>query len=147
LEKLDGQDQSELLLVAHQYSLNAFQRTALDSNPVPAFQERIGFNLNAARDSLANGLNLRVGNDRGHACEPHQAQDAGRGQDFDLLFQFSSQEDVAGKQWCGKFPGSITPLPTRSVLRQEYLESFVDEGTRRQVLMLVPGVDCHPTGA
>ena len=117
----------------------------LDSNPVSAFQERIGFNLHAARNALAHGLDLRVGNDCGHACESHQAQDAGRGQDPDLLLEFLSQEDVAGKQGCRKFPGSITPLANRGVLRQEYFKSFVGKRTRRQALMLVPGVDRQPT--
>jgi hypothetical protein len=61
----------------------------------------MGFYVRATRKGLAHGLDLNVGNDRGHACESHQTQDALRGQDTEPLFKFPSQEQVAGKQWRG----------------------------------------------
>jgi hypothetical protein len=76
LDEFNGQHQAESVLVAHQYPLDAFQRTALDSNPISALQERMGFYVRATRKGLAHGLDLNVGNDRGHACESHQTQDA-----------------------------------------------------------------------
>src|ERR1035437_5572905 len=120
LEELDGEHQPKLSLFAPQDSLDGFQRTILGSNPISAIQEGIGFDVHAAREGLAYRLDLSVGNDRWDSGETHQTQDAGRGQNSDLVFKFPSQEDVAREQWRGKLPRPITPLSNGGVLRQEH---------------------------
>jgi hypothetical protein len=104
------------------------------------------FKMRAARQGLAHGFDLHVGNYRGRPGEFHETLNAWRAQYIDPLFKSPSQEQIAGKQGLGNYLGSVTPLANRGVSRQEYLEALVSQRALCQVLVLVPGVERKPTG-
>jgi hypothetical protein len=73
---------------------------------------------------LAHGLNLRLGNDGGHAREGHPTVDARRRQNAEFPIQPFAQEQIAGEKRQREFHGSIAPLPNGGVQGQENLKSF-----------------------
>jgi hypothetical protein len=124
LDKLDRENQPVLVLAADQYPLEALQGTALDSNPVSAFQERRGFNAHGSRKDLTYRIYLRIGNDSGQAPEGHQAVDTRRRQNAEPPIESPPQEQIAGEKRERDLPGSIAPIPNCGVQREEDFKSF-----------------------